>query len=134
MKLSEYKSDYYQYSGLASSATRQLALAGIALIWVFKTQSDNGTYILPNTLIYPAIGLIVSLGSDLLQYVFGTVIWGLFHRYHESLRESIEDDPILEAPVHYTWPINFFFYTKIIAVLVSYFFLLIFAIDSVKFN
>lgn len=133
MKLSEYKADYYQYTSLASNGSRQLALAGIALIWVFNTQGSLG-YTLPNELLIPSIALIWSLGSDLLQYVIGSIIWGLFHRYHEARRSSISEDPELEAPVHYTWPINAFFYSKIISVLIAYFFLLKYAINSISFG
>ena len=132
MKLSGYKTDYYQYSGLASNASRQLAFAGIALVWVFKTQGTNG-YELPNQLLFPLIGLIAALGSDLLQYVSGSVIWGLFHRHHEKNRQS-DNDPDLEAPYYFTWPINLFFYTKIIAVLISYYFFAVYAIESVSFK
>lgn len=120
MKLDYYKSEYASFSGLASSTSRQLALAGIALIWVFKTQGQAG-YQLPNDLLLPALCLIVSLGSDLLQYVSGSMIWGSFHRYHEKQRKFITDEPDIEAPFYFTWPINIFFYTKITAVLMAYF-------------
>lgn len=133
MKLSEYKTDYYQYTSLASNGSRQLALAGIALVWVFKTQGASG-YTLPNELLIPSIALIVSLGSDLLQYVAGSVTWGIFHRYHEAQRASMLEDPELEAPVYYTWPINAFFYSKILSVLIAYFYLLKYAISSVSFG
>lgn len=133
MKLSEYKTDYYQYTSLASNGSRQLALAGIALVWVFKTQGTSG-YTLPNELLIPSVALIVSLGSDLLQYVVGSITWGFFHRYHEARRSSISEDPELEAPAYYTWPINAFFYSKIISVLTAYFFLLKYAINSISFG
>ena len=101
MKLEYYKSEYSAFSGLASSTSRQLALAGIALIWVFKTQGQAG-YKLPNELLLPVICLIVSLGSDLLQYVSGSIIWGSFHRHHEKKRKSITDAPEIEAPFYFT--------------------------------
>ena len=133
MKLSGYKQDYYQYTGLASTTSRQLALAGIALIWVFKSQGPNG-FQLPNDLLLPSICLIASLGSDLLQYVVASITWGLFHRHHERKRSSIEVDPDIEASRFYTWPINVFFYGKIISVLIAYGFLLIHAIKSISFG
>ncbi len=133
MKLSAYKADYYQYSGLASSTSRQLALAGIALVWVFKTQGTTG-YALPNELLYPSVFLICSLASDLLQYVFGSIIWGLFHRHHEKSRSAITEDPDVEAPMYFTWPINLFFYGKIAAVLIAYFYLFSHAAKSITFG
>ena len=133
MKLSEYKKDYYSYSGLASTTSRQLALAGIALIWIFKTQVQD-VYNLPNELLLPAICLIAALASDLLQYVAGSIIWEFFHRYHEKKRESITQDPDIEAPFYFTWPINLFFYSKIVSVLVAYYYLFQYAITTISFK
>lgn len=133
MKLSEYKNEYYSFSSLASSTARQLALAGIALIWIFKTQGQQG-YQLPNELMLPSVCLILSLGFDLLQYISGSIIWGLFHRYHETKRTAAFQDPDLEAPFYFTWPINVFFYSKIIAVLVAYCLLLSYAVTSISFE
>lgn len=133
MKLSNYKQDYYQYTSLASSTSRQLALAGIALVWVFKTQGVVG-YKLPTDLFLPSIFLISSLASDLLQYISGSIIWGWFHRFHEKKRSSISDDPEIETPMYFTWPINFFFYSKIIYVLLAYTYLFKYAAKSIFFE
>jgi|SRR5690554_15848 len=133
MKLSDYKKDYYQYTSLASTTSRQLALAGIALVWVFKIQGVSG-FELPNALLLPLVGLILSLFFDLLQYCLGSIIWGSFHRYHEKKRLLPGDDPSLEAPAYLTWPINLFFLLKIIAVLISYWFLLLYAVSSITFT
>ena len=132
MKLSGYKTDYYQYTELASSTSRQLALAGIALVWVFKSGND-GSLKLPDELLLPSICLIVSLGSDLLQYVVASITWGMFHRYHERKRTPREDDPEVEASRYYTWPINVLFYLKILTVLIAYFFLFKHAVNSISF-
>ncbi len=132
MKLSEYKNDYYEYSGLASSTSRQLTFAGIALLWIFKSGSD-GNYSLSVELYIPAVALIVSLGSDILQYVTATIIWGIFHRYHECNRNNNNPDTELEASKYLTWPINFFFYLKLISVIYAYYYLLKFAINKISF-
>jgi hypothetical protein len=132
VKLSDYKQEYYQFTSLASSTSRQLALAGIALIWVFKTEGVNG-YELPNALLIPTVGLIVSLGSDLLQYFSGSLIWGAFHRHCEKKYPN-NSDPKLEASVYFNWPGILFFYTKIISVLISYWYLLFYAISSITFK
>ncbi|MFW5431165.1 MAG: hypothetical protein ACKE5Q_00095 [Methylophilaceae bacterium] len=133
MKLSEYKSAYYESSSSASSVSRQLALAGIAFVWIFKTNGVNG-YVLPNALVWPSICLIVSLGADLLHYVSGSIIWGKFHRHHELKRLSITEDPDLEAPSYFNWPAIFFFYLKMLAVLVAYGFLLSHSIQAISFG
>ena len=133
MNLEYYKGEYYSFSGLASSTSRQLALAGIAIVWVFNSHGQTG-YKLPNELLFPSICLILSLGSDLLQYVTGSIIWGCFHRFHEKKRKSIGDNPDIEAPFYFTWPISLFFYIKIAAVLIAYIFLLKYAISSISFE
>lgn len=134
MKLSEFKTDYYEFSGLASSSSRQLAMAGIALLWLFKSGGGTNTYTLPIELFLPAALLVASLGSDLIQYILGTVIWGAFHRHHENRRKSEDDDPSIEAPPCYSYPITVFFYLKIIFVLVAYFLVLTFALSEVTFE
>ena len=134
MKLSEFKTDFYEFSGVASSCSRQIAMAGIALLWLFKYGDTPDTYTLPIELFLPALFLIASLGSDLIQYVLGAVIWGGFHRYHEKRRSSEDDDPSIEAPPYYSYPIYFFFGLKIIFVLSAYFLILSFALSKVSFK
>jgi len=62
----------YDRSGEASDKSseinRQLAFAGIAIIWVFRTDS-GGRQIVPEELFLPGLLLVLSLSFDLLQYV-----------------------------------------------------------------
>jgi sugar/nucleoside kinase (ribokinase family) len=41
MKLSEVRDAYETLSGKASEIARQLSLAGIAVIWIFKSGTDQ---------------------------------------------------------------------------------------------
>jgi hypothetical protein len=41
MTLGEIKESFYAISGQVSDLTRKLALAGIAIIWIFKTTGTN---------------------------------------------------------------------------------------------
>ena len=52
MKLQGYRADFYTYSGKASDLSRQLAFAGIALIWLFK-KDDAGRLSIPPDLVMP---------------------------------------------------------------------------------
>ena len=45
--LKDYRADFYTFTGKASDITRQLAFAGIALIWIFKTDR-TGTFRYPS--------------------------------------------------------------------------------------
>jgi len=86
MKLSIYRQQYYDASGMASTVSRQAAFAGIALIWIFKAQdaAQPATIVLPNELIMPSLAFIISLAFDLLQYVLGAAVWGSYCRFKEK--------------------------------------------------
>lgn len=64
--------DYF--SGKSSEINRQLALAGIAVIWVFKIDTSGQT-IVPGALVIPGLLLITGLAFDLLQYVIAGEVW-----------------------------------------------------------
>lgn len=67
MELNKYKEASKEYTAQASSIVRQLGLAGIGIIWIFK--GDEGK--LDVFLAWPLFFLSFSLLFDLLQYVFG---------------------------------------------------------------
>jgi len=115
MKLNEFKEDYQWFSGKTSDVVRQLAFAGIAIIWIFK--QDGEPPIIPRALLWPIILLAFSLAADLLQYVSATIIWGSFHRYHEKNNPKDRD---IKASPKLNWPTNFLFYTKIFFVIWAY--------------
>jgi hypothetical protein len=47
-----YRQDFYDFSGKASDASRQLAFAAIAVIWLFKTDTTSGQPTIPHGLIF----------------------------------------------------------------------------------
>lgn len=122
MTLSDYLASYYELSGKASDVARQLAFAGIAIIWVFH-QGSGGTVAMPIALIGPAALFIGGLACDLLQYVSGTLIWGAFHRVQEQRLGAGSKKP-LTAPAYFNWPGLFFFWSKLALILVGYLLLL----------
>ncbi|HPQ42941.1 MAG TPA: hypothetical protein PKZ42_01840 [Syntrophales bacterium] len=120
MKLSEYRNTYYEYTGKTSNVTRQLAFAGIALIWIYKVGNfADGS--IPKQLILSSALLAISLTLDLLHYVWGSFIWGVFCRQKEKQLEDILENPELSAPAWYNWPSNLFFWLKILAVIIAYY-------------
>jgi hypothetical protein len=52
----------YDFTRKASEINRSLALAGIAVIWVFKT-GDGAAQAVPGELIPPALALVTALAS-----------------------------------------------------------------------
>ena len=122
MILSDYRDAYYELSGKASDVARQLAFAGIALIWIFHETGGNPIAI-PHPLLWPAACFICGLAFDLLQYVSGALIWGAFHRYEEK-RLGVDSKKALSAPDWFNWPGIAFFWGKLFLVLAGYFLLL----------
>jgi len=127
MKLSEYKEDFYTFSGKASDVARTAAFAGIALIWVFKIDAKP-IPLLPNDLIIPTGLFALAIALDLLQYVTATVIWYLFHRYHECKIINPSDDPELTHSPWLVLPMHLMFALKIISVIAGYVFVGIYII------
>ena len=122
MKLSNYREAYYAHTGSASSVGRQVAFAGIALIWVFNA-GNAGEIALPTDLLWPALLLILGLALDLTQYVFASAIWGVFHRLKEK-QLGADPDPPVSAPPWLNWPTLFCFWGKLVTIIVGYLFLL----------
>jgi len=129
MKLSEYKETYYTFSGKASDVARAAAFAGIALTWVFKIDAKPIPR-LPDELLLPTGLFALGLGLDLIHYVTGSIIWGLFHRYHEKCLANPTDDPELEHSPWLLRIINVLFALKLMCVLAGYAFMIVYIIQQ----
>jgi hypothetical protein len=127
LHLSECREAYRELSGLASERARTLALSGIAIIWVFATDSDNGPDV-PNALFTPGAFLVTSLACDLLHYLFGSVMWGTFSRWKERHGTSEEDEFL--APGWINWPANVFYASKFVTVAIAYGLLLTYLVQK----
>ena len=132
MNLADYRASYYELSGKASDVARQLAFAGIALIWIFH-QSGGNPIAIPPLLILPAALFICGLGFDLLQYAGGALIWGVFHRYQEK-RLGVDSKKALSAPAWFNWPGIFFFWSKLVLVLAGYVLLLRYVLSVLQLD
>src|SRR5262245_46686251 len=124
MKLSEYQRTYYEFSGKASDVARQLAFAGIAIVWLFKVDSANSIGI-PENLILASVLIAGSLTCDLLHYVVGSMVWKGYYRHFERKGASQEED----LPDHSLWlerPIAAAFWVKIFLLLCGYILILVF--------
>lgn len=131
MKLSQYKEDYYTFTGKLSDINRQIAFAGIALIWIFK-KNENGNIILCHDLVVPAILLAIALGSDIMQYIYQSITWAVFYRYHEKKTNSEEID--ISAPSILNYPSWFFFILKVLLVIMAYIFIINFLMKNIIEN
>ncbi|MHA1975098.1 MAG: hypothetical protein ACTSW1_19085 [Candidatus Hodarchaeales archaeon] len=117
MKLKEYKKDYQEFSGKLSDNARKLAFAGIAIIWIFK-QEKEGDLVLPDLLKLAMLMFVITLSFDLLQYIYQTLVWGIFHRYHEKMNK--DEDYKLTASKYFNWPAISFFWLKVVVLVIGY--------------
>ena len=131
MKLKDIRDAYSSKSTSASTVSRQASFAGIALIWVFKTQYGS-TLALPNELLWPTLFLTLSLSFDLLQYISSSAIWGIFNRLKE-----LEHGPNYEGDIgvskYLNWPAIFFFWGKLLFVIIGYINIFSYVFNNIKF-
>jgi hypothetical protein len=116
VKLKDALDNYYELSGRASDSGRQLAFAGLALIWIFRT-ADAGVSAVPSVLYPAAIWFGIALALDFLQYVAASLVWGIYHFVQERTREK-EDD--FDAPLLINVPALVFFWAKFLALVAGY--------------
>jgi hypothetical protein len=116
-KISEYKEDYYLFTGKLSDINRQIAFAGIAIIWVFK-KSENSQFQIEVDLILPSILIVCSLAFDMFQYIYQSIAWSIFYSHHN--RKHKNEDKKIESSERMNYPSWIFFSTKVILVLIAY--------------
>jgi hypothetical protein len=117
VKLQDYRDDFYTFSGKASDISRQLAFAGIAIIWLFKKDALPALSI-PHELLVPGILILFSLALDLFHYCLASLIWRLYYRSKE--KSGTSEDEELQHSVWLERPLWFLFVAKIILVLLAY--------------
>ena len=120
MKLADARGAYESLSGKASDIVRQISLAGVALVWVFRTSAAVGgpTISLDPRLLRAAVFIFLALMFDFLQYLCGTVIWFLYFRYKENRGTGEATD--FSAPPQLNWPMWVLFYLKSAMMLIAY--------------
>jgi hypothetical protein len=120
MKLEDARGAYEALSGKASDIVRQLSLAGVGLIWVFKSGADTSNTILSldPELLKAAVFIFLALVLDFLQYFVGTSIWFVFYRYKE--RQGTQELSEFLAPSQLNWPMWGLFYLKSAMMLIAY--------------
>jgi hypothetical protein len=121
MKMEDVLDHYQYYSGKASDIVRQLGFAGVALIWVFRTDV-GGKHTIPQQLLPAAESIVFALGLDLLHYVSGTLIWGIYNSRKEAAGTDNDTDFMAPRPIN--WATLFFFWAKILAMISAYVYIL----------
>jgi hypothetical protein len=126
MKLQDFRNDYYTFSGKASDIARTLALSAIAVVWIFREDASVAGgpithVVLPKLLLFGAVGAVLTLSLDLCQYTWATAIFGWWSRYKEHRGFKLDSE--VRVPTWFNWPTLVFFWSKLLSVAVTYYFL-----------
>lgn len=122
MKLEDTRGYYSKNSTSLSLASRQLAFAGIAVVWIFAIKKGDQV-IINHALLLPLSCFVIGLALDLLQYMYASAAWGIYNRTKE-LQKDISIDTEFKAPKLINWPTLLFFWAKSIFIIFGYYYLL----------
>jgi len=122
VKLKDVREFYSHHTSKTSEIVRQLGFAGIAVIWVFKSEVA-GRPTIPPELVSAAFLIVLGLGLDLLHYVAGSLVWGIYGRIKE-LRDDVSSTTEFEAPRQINWPAIILFWSKTVVMIIAYSFII----------
>lgn len=117
MQLADARSAYEALSGKASEIARQLAFAGLGLIWLFRVGGEKSPA-LNQGLLRAALFISSALLFDFLQYLVGTLTWFLYFRSME--KKGVSPDETFLVPSTLNSPMWALFYLKSAMMLVAY--------------
>jgi|ERR1051326_1704543 hypothetical protein len=113
--LEDHLEDCYELSKRTSEISRQLAFAGIAVVWIFKNPDTEPT-IIKDGLILPLFLWVICLGIDLLQHFFGSLASYIFFHVKQYQFDKKEiDGKDIPAPYWMDFTATAFFILKTIA-------------------
>ena len=116
-KLKDVKEDFYAFTSKTSDITRQLALAGIAIIWIFKISTVAKVQLLPSTV--PVLKLLVlCLLFDFCHAFIPSFTYGILNNYFKKNGQTDESD--VEYSLWLTLPEWIFFIVKIFFLIWAY--------------
>ena len=123
MSLKTFREAYYTASETVSKCTRNLAFAGIAVVWIFRAGEGVASKV-PSSLIWPLLLFALALVLDLSQYFWQAAAWSIFCRMKE--KEGVEEEADISAPRWINWPALVLFWAKAPAVIAGYILVVIF--------
>lgn len=117
MKFQEVREEYYVNTGKTSELIRQLAFAGIGMLWVYflgeKPDLDRKAYLL-----IPLLTLALTLLFDIMQYLYASIAWG--GKYQEGVAKKMKLDQEMSVKQKINAPTTVFFYLKVGFLILSY--------------
>jgi hypothetical protein len=95
MNLKDLQDYIHGQKDKANDVSRQLAFAGMALVWVLKQEKQNFAD-LPPLLIWALGFLALTLLFDLSQYTYLTFYW---KRFHSKKEDELKRDKTIDFPL-----------------------------------
>jgi hypothetical protein len=137
MKLGKVREEVYYFSQKASEANQKLAIAGIALIWLFKVTVNSNIQV-SLILFLALISFIASLAVEIIHYSILAPIWSK-HYNNEYRRLSLNSQDLTnieETEVDEPSEGNLLgwvlFYGKLLLLLIGYLLFFIHVIENVE--
>src|SRR5438128_58044 len=123
--LKEWLSEFYEDTGTVSNLVRNIAFAGIGLIWIFKNSEYSvNSSMLPSQLHKPLFYIIVGLTADLFQYLWRAL--NIFVHYKikdvKYIRGQLNDADLEDVtmPEYISIGTWFFFISKVVLIVIAY--------------
>jgi hypothetical protein len=131
MKFSELRKDRDYFTGKLSDIVRQLDLAGLAIIWIFRVGgNESGGMAYDKSLVWPMLFLVLSLGFDLLHYIWGSIATEYIFTGFDKLKTK-DDDDVRFSKAWSFWMRFLFFWPKAAFTLVAYGCLAVFVLKRI---
>lgn len=117
--LSDFRNGYYSATSKVSDNIRSLALSAVAIVWVFKINTLDGSLIkIPHELYWALLFAFCALAVDLVQYVYTSLVLGIFCYRKEKI--GTKDDDVITINEKMNWPTIIIFYLKVFVIIFSY--------------
>jgi hypothetical protein len=121
IKLKDLRTEFYAYTAKTSEIFRQLSLAGIAIVWIFKKEGNTaGEYIraLPNELLLTVALFLIAMALDFVHAFIPSLILGI-KTEREDLKGT-DDERELNFPFSWTLPTWIFYISKVGVMVAGY--------------
>lgn len=138
MNIVDTRNIYYGHTSNLSLVCRQLAFAGIAIVWIFTAKKDS-QILIPDDLIIPLVCFITALTCDLCQYFYSGVAWQIFNNCKEKEYYNVESNTFdqtaeFSAPKYINTLSLIFYYLKSLSTTLGFGFFLFFFISGKYVN
>ena len=119
--LERFREFHYDATNKVSENTRTLALAAIAIVWLFNDKSGQ-QYLVPQPLRLPLLFAVAALAFDFLQHFYRSFAWHLKFRAEEGRLEKgkITEETPLYVSGAFNWVPYGFYYIKVLLLFAAY--------------